>query len=154
MPDIRKQVKDRVSLGWNMLVCGTLWIGFGVLDTLQPGSSLMPPWFNLFTGVIAVVYGFSLVRRNRPILRDEKALEREAARERDEREILMRLKAFRVAYGAMVTMCAIGITWTAVGSRFGFDPFSAMPWLWGAALLIPLGTYHLSYQVVSRDLVE
>jgi hypothetical protein len=147
----RKQVYDNVSLGWNLITLSPMWLLFAVVGWFWPSWTTLPPWLNALAGVAGMAWGISLVLRYRPALLDDEELRRLDIIERDERVNLMKLKASRRAYAAMIAVCAVGLLWTAMGSAFGIRSTAAMPWLWSAALLIPLGVYHLSYHAESRE---
>jgi hypothetical protein len=139
-------------MGWIFLSAGALVTAAGIFAELQ--STDRPYNLRIITGlgILLVGAGVGYLVRYRAALKDEQSARRLTIEERDERTVLIRIRAGNRAYWASAAFIYIGLMWASFAAN-GSLPALTGDALWfflTTSVIIPFGVYVTSILVDQR----
>jgi len=152
MNDRRGWIATRVRLGWGSLAVGIAVIIAGVIAEMTITSS--PYNLRIITGfgIMVTGVGVGVLVRYRAALRDELSARRLTAEERDERTMLIRMRAGNRAFWTSAALVYAGLMWSSSAANNGLpEPAGDALWYFLAtATLVPFAVYIGSMLVDER----
>jgi len=152
MDDRTKWISAKVRTGWAFLAAGAVAAVIGIFT--EPRAAALPYDPRLITGlgILLAGIGVAYLVRYRAALRDEISARRLTVEERDERLVLIRMRAGNRAYWVSALLVYAGLMWASFAAN-GSLPALGGDALWYflvAAVLVPFGVYAASILVDER----
>jgi len=143
MDNRTKWISTRIRQGWMFLVAGVLVALFGIIAELRYSDS--PYNLRIITaiGILLLGIGVAYLIRYPVALKDEQTARRLAVEERDERTVLIRIRAGNRAYWVSAVFFYVGLMWASFAAN-GSLPDLSGDTLWyflAAGVVIPFGIY-------------
>jgi len=149
MTDPRKWIATRVRLGWALLAAGSLASYFA-----RWATSATPYNFRIIIalGSLLMASGLYFIVRFRAGLKDEASARRIMANVRDERTVMIRMRAGNRAFWMSSVLVYAGLMWTSYAAK-GELPVLSQDALWNflaAAVVVPFAVYIGSILIEER----
>jgi hypothetical protein len=141
-------------MGWMFLAVGAIVAIVGIFTELQ--FAYLPYNFRIITGLGVLLGGIGVgyLVRYRVALKDEQSAMRLTIEERDERTVLIRLRAGNRSYWVSTALIYIGLMWASFAANSSLPALTgnAIWFFLAASVLIPFGVYITSILVDQRNL--
>ena len=147
-------IMSKIRLGWIFLAVGVVIALVGVLFEMVYAEMVYNYRIITGLGILFIGIGIGYVVRYRSALKDEQSARRLSVEERDERTVLIRVRAGNRAYWVSAALIYIGLMWASFAAN-GDLPDLAGDTLWfflAGCVLIPFGVYVASLLVDERNL--
>lgn len=140
MTDPRKWIATRVRLGWALLAAGSVAGYFA-----RWATAASPYNFQIIIGLstLLMAFGVGFLFRYRAGLKDEGSARRLMTKARDERTVMLRIRAGNRAFWMSTVLVYAGLMWTSYAARGGL-PVLSQDALWNflaAAVVLPFAVY-------------
>ena len=154
MDNRTKWISTRIRLGWILLSAGAFVGLVGIFFELK--YSNLPNNFRIITGlgILLVGIGIGYLVRYTAGRKDEPTARRVYVEERDERNVLIRLRAGNRAYWVSAALIYTGLMWASFATNGSLPTMSgdALWYFLAACVLIPFGVYCTSILIDHRNL--
>lgn len=147
-----KWITTRIRTGWAFLAAGVIVGAIGMFTELQHAVLPYNPRLLTGLGILLAGIGVAYLVRYRAALQDERAARRLTVEERDERLMLIRMRAGNRAFWVSALLVYAGLMWASFAGNGSLPPMSG-DGLWyflAAAVLVPFGVYAASILVDER----